>query len=225
MTAFGFDFDHTLGVDNGLERRAFFRYALELGVPLDARDAGTTRAIDDALVRARSGETTVDEAVRAFFAERGVAAEGERWREHCFRLVPELVRALPGARELLDRIRGRGIPLAILTNGWTPLQERKIEAALGAERVPEVLVSDRIGALKPSRTAFDALVAALGVPHRDVWYVGDNPEGDVAGALAAGLRAVWVDEGLSYPQHLPPPTLRVAKLRELERLVENTHVP
>ena len=70
-----------------------------------------------------------------------------------------------------------------------------------------ILVSDAIRAVKPERAAFDALVAALGVSRERVWYVGDNARGDVAGALAAGLRAVWFDrEGQTYPQDLPPPT-------------------
>jgi putative hydrolase of the HAD superfamily len=89
-----------------------------------------------------------------------------------------------------------------------------------------VLVSDALGAIKPAAAAFDALVATLGVSRDRAWYVGDNPVGDVAGALAAGLRAVWFDwEGLSYPQDLPAPTVRISALRELETLGENTFAP
>ena len=89
-----------------------------------------------------------------------------------------------------------------------------------------MLVSDAIGAVKPERAAFDALVAALGAPRERCWYVGDNARGDVGGALAAGLRAVWFDaDDASYPQDLPSPTLRIVALRELEALIENTLVP
>jgi putative hydrolase of the HAD superfamily len=60
------------------------------------------------------------------------------------------------------------------------------------------------------------LAQTLGVPPASVWYVGDNPAIDVAGALRAGLQAVWIDRGeLTYPQSLPPPTLRITDLREL----------
>jgi FMN phosphatase YigB (HAD superfamily) len=84
------------------------------------------------------------------------------------------------------------------------------------------LVSDHLHALKPARAAFDALVGAFGVARGDVWYVGDNPAADVAGALRAGLHGVWYDwEGLRYPPELPPPTLRIRELRELETLIEN----
>ncbi len=223
---FGFDFDHTLGVDNGLEKKAFYRYAAELGRALSPDDAGVARRIDETLARARGGAVSIDDAVGAFFDGLAPAASGERWREICFELVPELVRPLAGARELLRGLRERAVPLAILTNGWTPLQQRKVAQALGEDAPPLVLVSDELGALKPDPAAFDALVDALGVPRRHVWYVGDNPAGDVEGALAAGLRAAWFDwEGLAYPPGVAPPTLRIGGLRELERLVENANAP
>lgn len=228
MIAFGFDFDHTLGVDNGLERIAFVDYARELGVPLSLDEGRTRACIDGALARMRSGETGIEEMVQHVFraCTETNGASGARWREICFALVPRLVRPLPGAVALLDALRDRAVPFAILTNGWTPLQQAKIVEALGAGTAPDVLVSDQLGAQKPARATFDALVGTLRMPRETVWYVGDNPEGDVGGALAAGLRAVWFDwEGQRYPQNVPPPTLRIGALRELETLVENTSAP
>jgi FMN phosphatase YigB (HAD superfamily) len=129
---------------------------------------------------------------------------------------------------VLDACRARGVPIAVLTNGWTPLQQKKIARALGADIVDSmpILVSDALNAYKPDPAAFAALADTLHTPREHVWYVGDNPRGDVGGALAAGLRAVWFDwENLSYPQDVPPPTLRIASLRELETLAENTIAP
>ncbi len=224
----GFDFDHTLGVDNGLEKKAFYRYAEELGRPLEPDDAEVRARIDAVLARMRAGELSIDAGVDAFFAELVPGASGvhgERWRAICYELVPALVRPLDGALELLRALRERGVPCAILTNGWSPLQQRKIAHALGAD-APAVLVSDELRAIKPAPAAFDALVAALGVPRERVWYVGDNPAGDIGGALAAGLRAVWFDwEGLRYPADVPPPTLRIGALRELAGLAENADSP
>lgn len=226
--ALGFDFDHTLGVDHGLELRALYAYAAELDCPLDEHDPELRAAIAKVLEDFRIGLLSLDALVLVFAEQLGATgADPNRWREICYGLVDELVAPVDGAPEMLAALRARGVALAVLTNGWTPLQQKKIDRALGAAAngIP-VLVSDAIGAIKPSRAAFDALVAKLGAPREAVWYVGDNPRGDVGGALAAGLRAVWFDwEGLSYPQDLPPPSLRIGALRELEALVENTYAP
>ncbi len=80
--------------------------------------------------------------------------------------------------------------------------------------------------MKPDPAAFAALLDALDVPAERAWYVGDNPRGDIGGALAAGLQAVWFDwEGQTYPADVPPPTLRIHALRELETLAQNTIAP
>jgi FMN phosphatase YigB (HAD superfamily) len=228
VTAFGFDFDHTLGVDNGLERKALYAYADELGRPLAPDDAASRKHLDALLALFRAGDITMDDAL-ARFGEliRVRQIRTERWREICYGLVPHLVEPIDGARELLTTLQARGIPTAILTNGWTPLQQKKIAHALGDDALEmPILVSDAIHAIKPSREAFDALVTALNVPREQVWYVGDNPLGDIAGALAAGLRAAWFNwENQTYPQDLPPPTLTIASLRELETPAENTTFP
>ena len=228
--AIGFDFDHTLGVDNGLELKALYAYARELGCPQDPRDDVVRKRFEDVLANYRAGNTSMDAMIARFAnaieADFGAAAAA-RWKEHCYDLVDELVRPIDGARDVLAAFRAHAVPTAILTNGWTPLQQKKIARALGDDALGmTILVSDAIGAVKPARAAFDALVAALAVPRERVWYVGDNAFGDAGGALAAGLRAVWFDgENQSYPQDLPPPTLVITALRELSELAENTIAP
>ncbi|HEX3467608.1 MAG TPA: HAD family hydrolase [Candidatus Elarobacter sp.] len=223
----GFDFDHTLGLDHGLELRALYDYAAELDRPLDEDDPELRAAMTTLLADFRAGMLTLESFVLVFAEQLGERGDPDRWRELCYGLVDQLVVPVDGAREMLVRLRERAIPVAVLTNGWTPLQQKKIARALGdAADGVTVLVSDALGAIKPAAAAFDALVATLGVAREHAWYVGDNPPADVAGALAAGLRAVWFDwEGSSYPQDLPPPTLRIAALRELETLGENTYAP
>jgi len=228
LLGIGFDFDHTLGVDNGLELKALYAYARELGRPVEPEAAAARSRFARMLDDFRTGAMTMDEMIRCFGDLLGLrGANSERWREICSTLVDELVRPIDGARDVLRLLRARGIPAAILTNGWTPLQQQKIWVALGDDSLAlQVLVSDALHAVKPARAAFDALVDALGVPREHAWYVGDNVRGDVVGALAAGLQAVWFDpDGQGYRPDLPPPTLRIGSLRELARLIENSIAP
>jgi HAD superfamily hydrolase (TIGR01549 family) len=216
--AFGFDFDHTLAVDHALERVAFYELAKELGEPIEENAVAHRAQIDTLLSDFRAGTLTLDDMVARFVAslhdvhvtERD---DAEQYREICYRLVDTHVEPMPGAREFLAHLAGLGIPVAILTNGWSPLQEKKI-AVVGFDG--PILVSGTIGAAKPSARAFARLVETLALPPELIWYVGDNPVADIGGAIASGLRAAWVDHGeLTYPQSQPPPTMRVTDLREL----------
>ena len=64
--AFGFDFDHTLGVDNGLERKALDAYANELGRPLDPHDAAARGRLEAILADFRAGATSMDDMIAHF---------------------------------------------------------------------------------------------------------------------------------------------------------------
>ncbi|HEY6235958.1 MAG TPA: hypothetical protein VIW69_12720, partial [Candidatus Elarobacter sp.] len=62
----GFDFDHTLGVDNGLERKGLYAYANELGHPLDAHNDAKRKHLEDILADFRAGTTSMDEMIARF---------------------------------------------------------------------------------------------------------------------------------------------------------------
>ena len=226
--AVGFDFDRTLGVDNSLERRAFGILAQQLEAPIDIEEPSRHQAIESLLVPFRANTMPMAEMIARFvasltpgtaFADLDGEALARSWREICFSLVDDSVEAIPGASACVARLVAAGIPVGILTNGWSPLQERKIARALGTFPGP-IVVSAAVSAYKPAAEAFLALEAALGCDPADLWYVGDNPITDISGALAYGLRAVWVNsDGAIYPDDLAKPTAQIKDLTELPALV------
>jgi len=52
--------------------------------------------------------------------------------------------------------------------------------------------SDETGVCKPRREVFESALKALGVKPREAMHVGDLLRTDMAGAKAAGMKAVWV---------------------------------
>lgn len=220
----GFDVDHTIAIDNKLERVAFLRL-LEQIVDDGGRMAGTLdeeiARIDDLLAAQRGGAFSIEDAVRRFAVNRGVAPSDEyvaRFTGMALGMVAEFVIPLPGARQTFAALRARGIAIAVLSNGWNPLQVRKARRA-GFEG--PVLASADLGVQKPHRAAFSALCDVLGTPAEATWYVGDDPRVDVEGARAAGLRSVWLDaEGRQYPEGLAAPTLTVRALEEIAAILE-----
>jgi len=191
IRAVGFDFDHTLGIDNKLERVAFLHLLsaiCEGGGRWLGSLAEESANIDRLLAEQRGGAFTIDAAVARFANERG-------------------------ARELCALLYERGIPHALFTNGWAPLQQRKAERV--GFRGP-VLVSEQLGVQKPHPEAFAELARTLGVTPAEIAFVGDTPASDVQGAIAAGMIGVWLDaEGISYPETGPRPSLTISALNDL----------
>lgn len=215
----GFDVDHTLLIDNKLERVAFLHLldfvVSDGGHPL-GNLADESARIDALLAEQRSGAFPIDEAVARFVRARGVeprAEYGERFRAMALRMAPDFVVPLPGARQTLEALGARGIAVAVLSNGWNPLQAVKGELAGFSGHV---IASGELGLRKPDRRAFEALLERLGTSPERTWYVGDDPRVDVAGSAAAGLVSVWIDaDGTPYPRDVAPPAMRIGALDEL----------
>jgi HAD superfamily hydrolase (TIGR01509 family) len=223
--AIAFDFDHTLGLDNKLERTLALelveRLSLARGLTFDPAAAGAV--IDRSIMIARRGDTPIETALLGVLLElvgpgSENAGEAANFRDAVVARAPDFVRPLPGALELLDALDELGIKYAILSNGWSPLQEEKARA-IGFKG--SVYVSERIGAWKPARAAFEPLLHLFALPAADVWFVGDDPEADCGGARAAGLTTVWFDwEGREYPPGVPPPDYTIHALDELPALLQ-----
>ncbi|KAF6835980.1 hypothetical protein CMUS01_05575 [Colletotrichum musicola] len=100
-------------------------------------------------------------------------------------------RATPGSIETLRRLRYRGIPVVILTNGAQQFQADKAREIGVLEHVDGLISSESVGCRKPSSRVFDAALESLGTQRHRTLMVGDSMENDVLGADEAGLRAVW----------------------------------
>ena len=100
-------------------------------------------------------------------------------------------RLYPDAATLLENLKDT--PTAIVTNGPGPLQRAKLNRLGLGNRFDAVIVSTEIGFAKPDKRIFDAALDALRMPARSCTFIGDNFLNDVAGAAAAGLRAVWIN--------------------------------
>ena len=215
----GFDLDHTLIIDNKLERVAFLRLLEHIvdhgGEQKDGFEAQGKR-IDDLLVAQRAGRMTIEDAVRLFVREHAVSDPEpyvKQFRDIAVSLVDPLCVPQPHAKQVLRELARRGATLAVLSNGWNPLQEQKARRlGFGGP----VLASAQIGAQKPEPQAFAALAKLLALPLQKIVYVGDDPRVDIVGAVAAGMRAIWMNgDGMSYPAGAPKPHATITSLDDL----------
>ena len=74
-----------------------------------------------------------------------------------------------------------------------------------------IVVSCEVGFAKPSPVIFEHAAKKLGIVPEQILHVGDSAEEDVAGANAAGVRALLVDR-----DNTTGDAARIGSLRELE---------
>lgn len=227
--AVGFDFDHTLGLDQGLEMKAIQSYARKEFAIDPFTDIGRKKQIEVAMKKFRDGKATAQKLMEDLGDILHLSSDDrqrlsvDKYREECYHFVDATI-PLEGAKELLAWLREQEVPIAILTNGWSPLQQKKVACAFGVAAPQHILVSDQLAGCKPDKAAFDALAEVDGFrgrPRAQIIYVGDNPLGDVGGAMQAGMQAVYMDwEGNEYPKGQAPPTHTIHKLKELRQFLE-----
>ncbi len=97
----------------------------------------------------------------------------------------------PGVGEMISRIRKEKM-VGIITDGRPEGQRAKISAlGISAE---EIIITDELGGVefrKPNPLAFEKMQKALGVPFREMAYIGDNPEKDFTAPEKLGMKSVF----------------------------------
>ncbi len=100
----------------------------------------------------------------------------------------------PGARELLEALRARGLVVGIVSN-WSARLPRVLRAVEIDRSIDFFLCSALERMEKPDPAIFHAALARAGARPDQALHAGDHPEKDVRGARAVGLEAVLVDHG------------------------------
>lgn len=128
---------------------------------------------------------------------------------------PGSFRLYPGARELCESVRARGLRLGVISNWSEPLPT--ILAGLGlAPALEFVLVSSLERCEKPEPEIFRRALARSGVAPAQALHAGNDPELDCRGAEAVGIRGVLVDREGAVPAGT---CARVRDLFELDALI------
>ncbi len=135
------------------------------------------------------GERWDDGAALARAGESEVARLVDAYCDAFVRLTPVPLEIAP----LLERLAAR-YEVAILSN-WPIAEaiERYAEAAGWASSLSAIVVSQRVGSIKPQPEIFRAAARALAVTSGPrCLHVGDDLGADVGGARGVGWRAGWV---------------------------------
>jgi putative hydrolase of the HAD superfamily len=154
--------------------------------------------------------------VREVFARFG---EFPRFEEYFLELFEFFRRA--EAWQLFDDVlptlaalQARGMRLGLLSNFdarlYDVLEGLRLRAYFDA-----IYISTEVGAAKPDAEIFRAALRDQQLAPAVALHVGDRWQEDVAGARAAGWRAVWLNR-----QHAPPSGADVPQLADLRQIIE-----
>jgi putative hydrolase of the HAD superfamily len=101
-------------------------------------------------------------------------------------------RPMPGVRDALMEFRRAGIPMGVVSNSSFAGHVLRHDLAKHdlASFLDVVVASAEYVIRKPDPLLFETAAALLGVPHSDIWFVGDRVDTDVIGARAAGMTTV-----------------------------------
>lgn len=201
MRAVLFDLDDTL-FDHQYSTRA----ALEAvrgchdcfrAVAFDELDRTHARFLEELHHDVTFGRIALDDArrerFRRLFEAMGVAADASltamaaaAYRER----YQTVRRAIDGAGALLTRIRSRA-RVGIVSNNLLEEQAEKLRHC-GLDRfIDTLVVSGEAGVSKPDPRIFRIALDRLGCEPAEAVMIGDSWTADVAGARAAGIRAIW----------------------------------
>ncbi|MER5744734.1 HAD family hydrolase [Streptomyces sp. NPDC002225] len=153
--------------------------------------------------------------VREFVSRPLTDPEADEWfarhashYEAAWELFPDV---LPVLDLLADGYRH-----AVLSNSSILNQDHKLRVLGVRDRFEAVVCAVELGISKPEAGAFHAACEQLGLEPGEVAYVGDEPDIDAAGAVAAGLRGIWLDRKERGGR---PELLRIERLDQLPRLL------
>jgi putative hydrolase of the HAD superfamily len=121
----------------------------------------------------------------------------------------------PEIQNLLATLKQRGYKLGIVTNGVPDLQRDKLAGCGVAHLFDAAVISGEIDCGKPDPGIFHHICRQLGVAPQESVMVGDNPERDVAGAMAADMQSVWVQRNGRQPDPRYPADLTCTDLSAL----------
>jgi putative hydrolase of the HAD superfamily len=110
-----------------------------------------------------------------------------------WRVFLDSMQPAPDAQEVLSAL-GSSHELALVSNHTTDIQLRKLRQLGFQSYFGVVVTSEEVGVEKPDPRVFLRALTALGVEASEAVMIGDDLQGDIHGARAAGLATVLTTE-------------------------------
>jgi putative hydrolase of the HAD superfamily len=132
-------------------------------------------------------------------------------------ILPTKKEVFPYTFEILEYLTKKDYTLHLITNGFIQVQTRKLQNSGLDKYFNEMITSEASNSLKPKKEIFDYALQKTGANLKESIMLGDNQDADIAGALNAGMDAVFVNH-INETVKLKP-TYTITHLKELEAIL------
>lgn len=123
----------------------------------------------------------------------------------------------PHTFEVLDRLKGLGCRMAVVTNGFREMQYNKLERSGLSGYFDHVIISDEVGFSKPSPGIFRVALERLGGNKEEAVMIGDSQENDIEGAQVFGIDQIFFNSDKT--ECYCSPTYVIDSLEEINGII------
>ncbi len=221
IKAVAFDLDHTL----------FDRYATLTAIGKDIFDwfkinpKYTTEEITSIMITAdRNNIHKGWDAVQNYITEKTDLFE-QKLKPNDYRLFimscfSKVAIPFPFVIPMLESLKEMGLKLALITNGSSELQRKKLELLGLEDNFDYIYVGGEHEKSKPHLEPFFITAENLGYNPQEILFVGDNPINDIDASRRAGYIPVFVNTTKTwiFPD-IKKPELQVETVAEIPNIV------
>lgn len=127
-----------------------------------------------------------------------------------------------GIEDFLKYLKSKGIRTGVISNiCYAPsVVAKRINRLLPENTFELILTSSNYIFRKPHKRLFDLALEKADLPPNEVWYIGDQYECDIKGALNAGLFPVWYIGAVDTPYTEDETILTIRDWDELRKRME-----
>lgn len=128
-----------------------------------------------------------------------------------------------GIEDFLEYLKSRNIRTGVISNiAFAPsVVAERIHRLLPGNTFEFIITSSNYIFRKPNKRIFDLALEKADLKPDEVWYIGDQYECDIKGALNAGLFSVWYTGAIDLPYTEDKSILTVSTWDALRMKMEN----
>ena len=113
------------------------------------------------------------------------------------------------------------VKMGIITNGFTELQQQRLQNTQTERFFEMVVVSEQIGVAKPDRKVFDYAFSLMDdLDKTKILMVGDTLASDILGGYNSGIDTCWFNHANLVNDTKIQPTYEIKDIRELVKIVK-----